>query len=135
MRRKSSPYVSEERQETTRQRAERQRQARRAELTYTPADQARWAANRERVIAEREKASQLFELGWMQSPCTQPQEVLWASLFTAETKEAQKQLVKVIVVRQLRVKLWALLVAYLVASKGALLVRGSPSVVYCLLLV
>ncbi|WP_236797446.1 hypothetical protein [Aliivibrio fischeri] len=44
---------SEERQETTRERAARQRLERRAELTVTPEDEARWAENRERVLAER----------------------------------------------------------------------------------
>ncbi|GLT19550.1 hypothetical protein GCM10007938_33320 [Vibrio zhanjiangensis] len=94
MRYESFPYAPEERQETTRERAERQRQERRAELTYTAKDQKRWAENRERVLAEREKSARVFELGWMQSPCTQPQEMLWASLFTAETKEDQKQYIK-----------------------------------------
>lgn len=94
MRYKSSPYIPEERQETTRERAERHRQERRAELTYTAKDEKRWAENRERVIAEREKAARVFELGWMQSPTTQSQQALWANLFTAETKEDQKQYIK-----------------------------------------
>ncbi|MCG7490369.1 hypothetical protein MHN79_12800 [Vibrio sp. Of14-4] len=94
MRYESFPYAPEERQETTRERAARQRQERRAELTYTAKDEKRWAENRERVLAEREKAARVFELGWMQSPCTQSQEVLWASLFTADTKEDQKQYIK-----------------------------------------
>ncbi|NOH73471.1 hypothetical protein F0225_19385, partial [Vibrio pectenicida] len=81
-------------QETTRERAARHRQQRREELTYTEKDEKRWAENRERVIAEREKAARVFELGWLQSPTTQPQEALWASLFTAETKEDQKQYIK-----------------------------------------
>ncbi|MBU2896778.1 hypothetical protein, partial [Vibrio hepatarius] len=94
MRYKSFPYAPEERQETTRERAARHRQQRREELTYTEKDEKRWAENRERVIAEREKAARVFELGWLQSPTTQPQEALWASLFTAETKEDQKQYIK-----------------------------------------
>ncbi|WP_114783555.1 hypothetical protein [Vibrio tetraodonis] len=94
MRYESFPYAPEERQETTRERAARQRQERRAELTYTAKDEKRWAENRERVLAEREKAARVFELGWMQSPCTQSQEALWASLFTAGTKEDQKQYIK-----------------------------------------
>ncbi|CAM3815564.1 hypothetical protein [Vibrio aquimaris] len=94
MRYESFPYAPEERQETTRERAARQRQERRAELTYTAKDEKRWAENRERVLAEREKAARVFELGWMQSPCTQSQEALWASLFTADTKEDQKQYIK-----------------------------------------
>ncbi len=80
--------------ETVRERAARQRQERREELTLTAEDYARCDRNRERVLAEREKEARVFELGWLQSPCTQPQEVLWASLFTAETKEDQKQYIK-----------------------------------------
>ncbi|SGZ08968.1 hypothetical protein [Moritella viscosa] len=45
----------EENQETTKERALRQRLERRAELTYTASDYQRWAKNRNRVIAEREK--------------------------------------------------------------------------------
>lgn len=41
------------REETTRERAERQRRERRAELTSTESDEERWARNRERVLAER----------------------------------------------------------------------------------
>ncbi|GLT20213.1 hypothetical protein GCM10007938_39960 [Vibrio zhanjiangensis] len=62
MRYQSSPYAPEERQETTRERAERQRQERRAELTYTAKDYQRWAENRERVIAERAAAQQAYDL-------------------------------------------------------------------------
>ncbi|CAM3611540.1 DUF3289 family protein [Vibrio aquimaris] len=58
MRYESFPYVPEERQETTRERAARQRQERRAELTYTAKDQKRWAENRERVLAERKLAEE-----------------------------------------------------------------------------
>ncbi|NRB68422.1 MAG: peptidoglycan-binding protein [Vibrio sp.] len=54
MRYKSFPNDPEERQETTRERAERHRQERRAELTYTAKDQKRWSENRKRVLAERE---------------------------------------------------------------------------------
>lgn len=54
MRYQSSPGdSSEQRQETTRERAERQRLERRAELTYTASDEKRWAENRERVLRER----------------------------------------------------------------------------------
>nr|WP_217653791.1 hypothetical protein [Moritella viscosa]SHO17370.1 Putative uncharacterized protein [Moritella viscosa] len=47
---------SEINQETTKERALRQRLERRAELTYTADDYQRWAKHRNRVIAEREKA-------------------------------------------------------------------------------
>ncbi|WP_425628420.1 pesticin C-terminus-like muramidase [Vibrio neptunius] len=53
MRYQSFPSEDPERQETTRERAKRQRRERREELKYTPEDYRRWAANRERVIAER----------------------------------------------------------------------------------
>ncbi len=72
----------------------RQRLERRAELTYSASDEKRWAEERERVLAEREKASRVFELGWMQSPTTQSQDALWSNLFTEETKEDQKQYIK-----------------------------------------
>ena len=50
-------------QETTRERAARQRRERQAELTFTQEDYDRWARNRERVIAEREAAAlQAYEL-------------------------------------------------------------------------
>ncbi|MDK9756718.1 hypothetical protein KIV40_15210 [Vibrio sp. D173a] len=94
MRYESAPVAPEERQETTTERAARQRRERSEELKYTANDEERWAENRERVIAEREKAAQVFELGWMQSPVTQSQEALWASLFTDETEEDQKQYIK-----------------------------------------
>ncbi|WP_063658144.1 hypothetical protein [Aliivibrio fischeri] len=48
----------EEKQETARERAARHRQERRAELTFDASDEARWARNRERVIAERQLAAQ-----------------------------------------------------------------------------
>ena len=57
MRYQSSPFIPQERQETTRERAERQRQERRAELTYTESDEKRWAENRERVLRERQQAA------------------------------------------------------------------------------
>ncbi|GLT19922.1 hypothetical protein GCM10007938_37050 [Vibrio zhanjiangensis] len=63
MRYESFPYAPEERQETTRERAERQRQERRAELTYTAKDQKRWAENRERVLAERKLAEEWKPVG------------------------------------------------------------------------
>ena len=50
-------------QETTRERAARQRRERQAELTFTQEDYDRWARNRERVIAERNAAAlQAYEL-------------------------------------------------------------------------
>ena len=57
MRKHSTPnsYLKEK-QETTRERAERHHQARRAELTPSAGDEQRWARNRERVIRERELA-------------------------------------------------------------------------------
>ena len=57
MRYQSSPFIPQEIQETTRERAERQRQERRAELTYTASDEKRWAENRERVLRERQQAA------------------------------------------------------------------------------
>lgn len=41
------------REETTRERAERQQRERQAELAYSKDDEARWEKNRERVLAER----------------------------------------------------------------------------------
>ncbi|MGF1805859.1 hypothetical protein L4C31_11480 [Aliivibrio sifiae] len=86
----------EAQQETSRERAAHHRQERREELKYDASDEARWARNRERVLAERklveDKAKKaFFELGWMQSPVTQPQSELWANVFTSETTEDQKQ--------------------------------------------
>ncbi|MBN3495506.1 peptidoglycan-binding protein [Vibrio neptunius] len=57
MRYQSSPFIPQERQETTKERAERQRQERRAELKYTESDEKRWAENRERVLRERQQAA------------------------------------------------------------------------------
>jgi hypothetical protein len=74
-------------EETVQERAARQRLERRAELTYSTEDYERWDENRERVLADT------FMLGWMQSPATQSQEELWASLYTSETTEEQKQFV------------------------------------------
>lgn len=45
----------EAQQETSRERAARHRQERREELTYDASDEARWARNRERVLAERQQ--------------------------------------------------------------------------------
>ncbi|MFA0115224.1 hypothetical protein AB4407_16405 [Vibrio sp. 10N.261.46.E11] len=56
MRYESAPVAPEERQETTRERAARQRLERRAELTYTTKDYARWAEDREKVLRDRQKA-------------------------------------------------------------------------------
>jgi hypothetical protein len=47
MRYKSAPVAPEERQETTRERATRQRRERQEELRYTASDEKRWAENRE----------------------------------------------------------------------------------------
>ncbi|MFA0113232.1 hypothetical protein AB4407_05990 [Vibrio sp. 10N.261.46.E11] len=62
MRYEPAPVAPEERQETTRERAARQRLERRAELTYTAKDYARWAEDRERVLAERKAAQQAYDL-------------------------------------------------------------------------
>ncbi|MGR6782613.1 hypothetical protein ACU5B6_26720 [Moritella viscosa] len=50
-----SSHIPKENQETTKERALRQKLERRAELTYTASDYQRWAKHRNRVIAEREK--------------------------------------------------------------------------------
>ena len=55
MRYKSAPVAPEERQETTRERAERQHRERQEELRYTASDGKRWKENRERVLRERER--------------------------------------------------------------------------------
>ncbi|MCZ4307634.1 hypothetical protein [Vibrio atlanticus] len=62
MRYESTPVAPEERQDTTRERAARQRLERRAELTYTAKDYARWAEDRERVLAERKAVQQAYDL-------------------------------------------------------------------------
>ncbi|GLT18793.1 hypothetical protein GCM10007938_25740 [Vibrio zhanjiangensis] len=80
MRYESFPYAPEERQETTRERAERQRQERRAELTYTAKDYQRWAENRERVLAERAAAQQAYDLTekeWHKELQEQAKEYRW----------------------------------------------------------
>ncbi|WP_341663370.1 hypothetical protein [Vibrio sp.] len=80
MRYESFPYVPEERQETTRERAARQRQERRAELTYTAKDEKRWAENRERVLAERAAAQQAYDLTekeWNKDLQEQAKEYQW----------------------------------------------------------
>ena len=80
MRYESFPYVPEERQETTRERAARQRQERRAELTYTAKDEKRWAENRERVLAERAAALQAYDLTekeWNKDLQEQAKEYQW----------------------------------------------------------
>ena len=53
MRYQSAPVIPEERQETTRERAARQR---REELRYTASDEKRWKENRERVLRDRQEA-------------------------------------------------------------------------------
>ncbi|MYM58191.1 hypothetical protein GTG28_03055 [Vibrio sp. OCN044] len=80
MRYESFPYSPEERQETTRERAARQRQERRAELTYTAKDEKRWAENRERVLAERAAAQQAYDLTekeWNKDLQEQAKEYQW----------------------------------------------------------
>lgn len=54
----TSNSYQREKQETTKERADRQRQLRRAELTVLASDEQRWARNRERVIREREAAQE-----------------------------------------------------------------------------
>ena len=56
MRYQSAPVIPEERQETTRERAARQRRERREELIYTASDEKRWKENRERVLRDRQEA-------------------------------------------------------------------------------
>lgn len=62
MRYESAPVAPEERQETTRERAARQRRERQEELRYTASDEKRWAENRERVLAEHKAAQQAYDL-------------------------------------------------------------------------
>ncbi len=57
MRYQSAPVIPEERQETTRERAARQRRERQEELRYTASDEKRWKENRERVLREREQVT------------------------------------------------------------------------------
>ncbi|AYO03602.1 hypothetical protein [Vibrio parahaemolyticus] len=62
MRYESSPVAPEERQETTRERAARQRRERQEELRATASDEKRWTENRERVLAERKAVQQAYDL-------------------------------------------------------------------------
>ncbi|HHY0481527.1 hypothetical protein [Vibrio parahaemolyticus] len=62
MRYESAPVAPEERQETTRERAARQRRERQEELRSTASDEKRWAENRERVLAERKAVQQAYDL-------------------------------------------------------------------------
>ncbi|EOX4832011.1 hypothetical protein ACG9VV_001538 [Vibrio alginolyticus] len=62
MRYESSPVAPEERQETTRERAARQRRERQEELRSTASDEKRWTENRERVLAERKADQQAYDL-------------------------------------------------------------------------
>lgn len=62
MRYESSPVAPEERQETTRERAARQRWERQEELRSTASDEKRWAENRERALAERKAVQQAYDL-------------------------------------------------------------------------
>ncbi|ENP8412966.1 hypothetical protein NB501_19555 [Vibrio alginolyticus] len=62
MRYESSPVAPEERQETTRERAARQRRERQEELRSTASDEKRWTENRESVLAERKAVQQAYDL-------------------------------------------------------------------------
>ncbi|EHR0918835.1 hypothetical protein ACWOYR_003850 [Vibrio parahaemolyticus] len=62
MRYESAPVAPEERQETTRELATRQRRERQEELRSTASDEKRWAENRERVLAERKAVQQAYDL-------------------------------------------------------------------------
>ncbi|MGR5270598.1 hypothetical protein ACPV4S_02105 [Vibrio alginolyticus] len=62
MRYESSPVAPEERQETTRELAARQRRERQEELRSTASDEKRWTENRERVLAERKAVQQAYDL-------------------------------------------------------------------------
>ncbi|MCY9845755.1 hypothetical protein [Vibrio caribbeanicus] len=53
MRYESLPVAPSSRQETTKERAARHQQERRAELTYNASDEKRWAENSKRVLAQR----------------------------------------------------------------------------------
>ncbi|POB90531.1 pesticin C-terminus-like muramidase [Vibrio vulnificus] len=74
MRYQSFPSKEPGRQETTRERAERQRRERRAELKYTHEDYRRWAEHREHVIAERnaekttENSNDEMDKKWLNVP-------------------------------------------------------------------
>ena len=58
MRYQSAPANTEEAQETTAQRAARQQQERRDELTYSSSDYKRWNDNRDKVVADRKEEEQ-----------------------------------------------------------------------------
>ncbi|HHF2900970.1 TPA: hypothetical protein ACPJ0O_003806 [Vibrio alginolyticus] len=62
MRYESAPVAPEERQETNKERAARQRRERQEELRSTASDEKRWAENRERVLAERKAVQQAYDL-------------------------------------------------------------------------
>ncbi|HDZ9267250.1 TPA: hypothetical protein RUZ06_003413 [Vibrio cholerae] len=70
-------------QETTREKVERQRKERLEQ------SEKNWAK-----LQDQQKNIEEFMLGWMQNTVTQPQEQLWADLFTVETSENQKQFIK-----------------------------------------
>lgn len=74
---------SEPIQETTREKVERQRKER---LEQSEKD---WAK-----LQAQQNNTEEFMLGWMQSTVTQPQDQIWANLFTVETSENQKQFIK-----------------------------------------
>lgn len=71
-------------QETTKEKVERQRKERLEQ------SEKNWVK-----IQDQQKNTEEFMLGWMQSSATQPQAQLWASLFSSETTESQKQLIKI----------------------------------------
>ncbi|OXX57697.1 hypothetical protein B9J80_00225 [Vibrio sp. V12_P9A6T4] len=70
-------------QETTKEKVERQRKERLEQ------SEKNWVK-----IQDQQKNTEEFMLGWMQNTVTQPQEQLWADLFTVETSENQKQFIK-----------------------------------------
>ncbi|HFI9381243.1 TPA: hypothetical protein ACGSTL_001398 [Vibrio parahaemolyticus] len=80
MRYESAPVAPVERQNTTRERAARQRRERQEELRYTASDEKRWAENRERVLAERKTAQQAYDLTkeeWNKDLQDQAKEYQW----------------------------------------------------------
>lgn len=62
--------------------------------TSSPSSLMSLAGQQAYDATENENLQVTFELGWMQSAVTQSQEALWASLFTSETPEEQKQYIK-----------------------------------------
>ena len=78
-----SSVQPESSRETTREKIERQRKER---LEQTDNN---WVK-----LQDQQKNTEEFMLGWMQNTVTQPQEQLWADLFTSETSENQKKFIK-----------------------------------------